>query len=132
MKYLIDSHIFLWLLFEPNRLITEVRSVIENPANQIFVSSLTFWELSLKFGLGKLSLEGVTPQELPALAEKMGLTLLDLGSQTAASVHQLPMIHKDPFDRMLINTAIQQNLILISRDRFFEGYQAYGLVGLKG
>ena len=130
MKLLIDSHIFLWLLFSPEKISANTLSLIQSRQNTVYISSVTFWELSLKYGLGKISFSGVLPEELPVWAKKLGLDVLVLDAETASSIHQLPKYHNDPFDRMIIHTAIQNQLTLISRDRAFATYLNDGLIGL--
>ena len=128
MKYLIDTHIFLWSLFSPAKISRRAVKIIKDPGKRIFVSIITFWEIALKFSLNKLELEGITPAELPGLANKMSFELLNLSAEDAASFYQLPRItHKDPFDRMLIWQAIREKMVLISKDGKIAGYQGYGL-----
>ncbi len=125
--YLLDTHSFLWSIFETSRLSIPVRSILSNGKNTIYVSAVSFWEISLKFGLGKLELEN-TPEQLPALAKQMGFLTLPIEPEEVASFYRLPKIaHKDPFDRMLIWQAISRNLILLSKDKQFEQYSQYGL-----
>ncbi len=127
--FLLDTHTFLWSIFDSSRLSVPVRSIISNRKNNIYVSSVTFWEISLKFALGKLELETYTPEQLPALAKKpMGFITLPIEPEEVASFYRLPkMAHKDPFDRMLIWQAISRNLVLLSKDERFEQYNEYGL-----
>ena len=130
MKLLIDSHIFLWLLFSPEKISPATLSLIQNRQHSVYISSVSFWELSLKYGLGKISFSGVLPEELPGWANKLGLEVLALDAATASSIHQMPKYHNDPFDRMIIHTAIQNQFTLVSRDRAFSAYLQDGLVGL--
>jgi PIN domain nuclease of toxin-antitoxin system len=126
--YLLDTHSLLWVIFDASRLSGQVRSILLNGENTIYVSSVSFWEISLKFGLGKLELETYTPEQLPALAKQMGFLTLPIEPEEAARFYRLPKIaHKDPFDRMLIWQAISRNLILLSKDKQFEHYSQYGL-----
>lgn len=129
MKYLIDTHVLLWLLFKPTKVSAAKLSLLKDPENEIYISSISFWEISLKYGLGKLDLSGVLPQDLPELALKMGITILDIDAKQLAGYHQLPDVnkHKDPFDRMLIWQAICNNLVLVSVDSKFRGYLEFGL-----
>lgn len=126
--YLLDTHTFLWTIFESTRLSVQVRSILSDCENTVYVSSVTFWEISLKFNLGKLELETYTPEQLPHLAKELDFLMLPIEPEQAANFYRLPKIaHKDPFDRMLIWQAISKNLILLSKDNQFEQYHQYGL-----
>ena len=128
MDYLLDTHSFLWAVFEPKKLSKAARAFITNPKNRVVVSSITFWEISLKAALGKLELEDCLPDGLPGIASQMGLELIHLEADIAASFYRLPrQPHKDPFDRMIIWLAIQNNFILVSKDKAFDTYSRYGL-----
>ena len=129
MKYLIDTHVLLWLLFRPNKLLATQLSILVDPENTIYVSSISFWEISLKYGLGKLDLSGVLPKDLPEYAKKMDIKVLDIQVEEFATYYQLPSIkkHKDPFDLMLIWQAINNNLVLVSVDSKFRAYLDHGL-----
>ena len=128
MKFLLDTHSFLWAVFEPEKLSRAARIMIEDPANDVLVSVITFWEISLKYNLGKIALEGVGPEELPRIAEEMALEILSVSPNEAATFHRLPRLaHRDPFDRLIIWQAIQHKMGLISKDRSFREYQKYGL-----
>jgi PIN domain nuclease of toxin-antitoxin system len=127
--YLIDTHIFLWLVFDPDKIDNKKLEVLKNPKNKIFIASISFWEISLKYNLGKLELNGLIPDELPKIAEKMGLDIMEIGKETMASFYKLPKVntHKDPFDRIIIWKCINENLILISKDKKFPKYEKFGL-----
>ena len=101
MNGLLDTHTFLWAAMRPEQLSRHARVAILDAANDIYVSVVTCWEVSLTFALGKIELQGTTPDELPDTALQMEFTLLALAPQDAATFHQLPRFqHKDPFDRM--------------------------------
>jgi PIN domain nuclease of toxin-antitoxin system len=128
MNCLLDTHAFLWTAMHPEQLSRHTRALILDAANDIHVSVVTFWEVSLKFALGKIELQGITPAELPDAAIQMGFTLLPLAPRDAATFYQLPRFqHKDPFDRMLVWQSICQNLTLLSRDPDLRQYQPHGL-----
>jgi PIN domain nuclease of toxin-antitoxin system len=128
MNCLLDIHTLLWAAMRPAQLSRNARAAILDTANDIYVSVVTFWEVSLKFALGKIELQGATPEELPDAAMQMGFTLLALAPRDAATFHQLPRAqHKDPFDRMLVWQSICQNLTLLSKDPALRPYQAHGL-----
>lgn len=128
MNYLLDTHTLIWSILDPDKLSPKARELIEDPKNLVLVSSVNFWEISLKYGLGKLELEGVLPNEIPDLAEETGFELIPLSPEETASYHNLKGDwHRDPFDRMLIWQAIQRDLILISKDEMMKNYRNDGL-----
>ncbi len=128
MKYLIDTHVLLWTLFDPSRLNRRVRKLIENPENDIQISGVSCWEIALKYQLAKLALQGCVPDELPAQAELMGMSISPMDAGLLASSYRLPLnAHRDPFDHLLAWHAIQGRMTLITKDKAFEEYQAAGL-----
>ncbi|MFH0925059.1 MAG: type II toxin-antitoxin system VapC family toxin [bacterium] len=128
MKYLLDTHIFLWVLFDDNKLSEKVKEVIINFNNEIYVSIITYWEISLKYSIGKLKLVGITPDALPKQAQKISIETLNLSDDIVATFYRLPkIIHKDPFDRMITWQAINKNITLISKDKEIKDYKKFGL-----
>ena len=128
MNYLLDTHVFLWTLFNDELLSKNAVSIISNPENTVLVSVISFWEISLKYNAGKLSLEGVLPDELPAYAEKAGLEIMNVTPAEVSSFYKLPILkHKDPFDRLLVWQCINNNICLISKDSDLAEYKNYGL-----
>ena len=101
---------------------------IKSPDNEIFVSAVSFWEISIKSRIGKLDLGGIEPEELLRSAEKMDFQLIGLSPEESSTYGNLKEPkHKDPFDRMLIWQAIQRKMIVISKDREFSKFEEYGL-----
>ena len=129
MECLLDTHTLLWVLFDPAKLSGRTRAIIEDPENTIFVSPISYWEISLKSGLGKLTLPDTDPSEIPPAAAKQGLTENAVTSEILSTFHKLPVNpdHRDPFDRLIIWQATQTNLTLLSKDRAMESYAAHGL-----
>jgi PIN domain nuclease of toxin-antitoxin system len=129
MNYLLDTHTLLWAITEKRKLSALVRQTLENTDNTILVSAISFWEITLKFSIKKLDISGFLPEDLPELSTKSGFDLIPLSPAESASYHHLPTYgqHKDPFDRMLIWQAIQQGLILISKDENMKQYTSDGL-----
>jgi PIN domain nuclease of toxin-antitoxin system len=128
MNYLLDTRAFLWAAFSTDKLSTKAREAIRSAENQVCISSVSFWEISLKYTLGKLELTDCTPADMPEIAAQMGIDIIQLGATETASFYRLPKIaHKDPFDRMIIWQAIQQQFVLISKDANFPGYRQSGL-----
>ena len=128
MKYLLDTHYLIWAITETSKLSKNVKIIIENPKNTILVSAISFWEISLKFSLGKLDLGPLQPENFQTACEQMGCEILDLNAETSSTYHQLlPKYHTDPFDRMLIWQAIKNNYTLISDDVNVQKYITEGL-----
>jgi len=128
MNLLLDTHGFLWSLFTPDKLSKEVDREIKSPNNDVAVSVVTFWEISLKYALGKLELTGVKPEEIPDFATQMNLEILPITAAEASTFHKLPRLsHKDPFDRIIIWQAIQRKMTLVSKDSDFKAYHKFGL-----
>ncbi|MDA1044752.1 MAG: type II toxin-antitoxin system VapC family toxin [Verrucomicrobia bacterium] len=129
MSHLLDTHSFLWSAFCPKRLSQKARAAMTDPTNDILVSAVSFWEISLKCALGKLELTGTSPDQLPQIAESMGFALLPLSAEEAASFHRLPReAHRDPFDRMLVWQAISRKVPLITKDQDLAHYADKGLI----
>ena len=128
MNYLLDTHTFLWAIFASQKLSEEAKEIILNPGNSIYVSLITFWEISLKYSLGKLELENISPEELPAVSRQAGFEILPLSEKEVSSFHRLPRSsHKDPFDRLIIWQAIHNDFTLITKDRRISPYLESGL-----
>jgi len=128
MNLLLDTHGFLWALFIPENLSKAVVHEIKSPNNDVAVSVITFWEISLNYALGKLELTGVKPEELPDFAGRMNMEILPVTPAEASNFHKLPRLsHKDPFDRIIIWQAIQRKMTLVSKDRDFNAYGKFGL-----
>jgi PIN domain nuclease of toxin-antitoxin system len=128
MSYLLDAHTLIWTIIEPEKLSDKVTHLLENPKNDILVSSVTFWEISLKYSLGKLDLQGIVPDDLPKIAQEMGFGYLPLIPEDASRYYSLKADwHRDPFDRMLIWQAINNDLTLLSKDRIVAQYSSIGL-----
>ena len=131
MIYLLDTHTLLWTLFEDEKLSAKAREAISNADNDIYVSVISYWEISLKYALGKLELEGITPDELPEKAKEIDIETMELSEEDVITFYKLPGLkHKDPFDRLIIWQAIRRDLPLISKDKIMEDYQKFGLVTL--
>lgn len=129
MNYLLDTHTFLWALYQPSKLSDAAKDVLQNPDVVIFVSAVTFGEISIKYRLGKLHLPNEQPEDLVHVAQEVGFTLLPLSAQVASCEwrYETNQTHKDPFDWMLITQAIDQDLILVSKDQKMRFYMDFGL-----
>lgn len=127
MKYLLDTHTFVWKLVDTKRIPAKVISSTEDPENELFLSAVSLWEIAIKTRRKKLQI-GVENIKLIDLAERMGIQVLPLLPDEAASYGDLiENTHFDPFDRMLIWQAIQRKITLVSADRAFQKFVPYGL-----
>jgi PIN domain nuclease of toxin-antitoxin system len=128
MNYLLDTHTFVWAISEKAKLSLAASKIIERNQGDLFVSAVTFWEISLKHSIGKLKIEGISPEHLPELSNELGFQAISLSAGESSTYNKLPLTtHKDPFDRMLIWQAITRNLTLISKDESMQLYTSSGL-----
>ena len=129
MRYLIDTHVFIWFMIEPDKMSKKALQILSDEDNEIFISPISFWEMAIKHQSGKLSLGKLNVLHLPHIAEQYDFTVLNPQTYDYVSISQIPMKenHHDPFDRMLIQQAIRNNLILISKDEKFQQYEENGL-----
>jgi len=115
MKYLLDTHTVLWFFDHVDRLSEKALGAILDPANEKYVSIVSVWELAIKISLGKLKFYGGV-KNFFAIVEENGFTLLPIKEEYLTQVENLPFIHRDPFDRMLIASAISDEINLITAD----------------
>ena len=128
-SFLIDTHILLWTITEPDKLGSEVISILENKNNNILVSSISYWEISIKMALGKFSLLNLSVEDIFQASKYIGFIHIPVLPEETSTFYKLPIQsnHKDPFDRMLIWQAIYNNLAFISRDESLKKYIEHGL-----
>ena len=121
MRYLLDTHALLWASRGSSQLPKAVGDAIVDAENDIFVSVASFWEIGIKASLGKLPLEG-TLAAFQSRVEAMNIITLPLAIQHLDIVRNLPFHHKDPFDRVIIATAIDEGLTLVTVDHEIAPY----------
>ena len=129
MKYLLDTHVFLWSFLDTKRIRPKTLEIIADEENEIFVSPISFWEIAIKNQTKKLNLEGINILHLPHIADEYNFSILNPEPYDYISIGQIPEKenHHDPFDRMLIQQAIRNDLVLISKDEKFPQYEENGL-----
>lgn len=129
MKYLLDTHTFIWSVMDSSKLSESVKEIIQNPDNEIFVSGISFWEIAIKTQIGKMKFENFNILHLPNIATQYDFSVFTPSAYDYVTFTELPTVenHKDPFDRMLIHSAIKNNLILLSKDSCFADYEKFGL-----
>jgi len=121
MAYLLDTHTLIWYVESHPALSPKARKLLEDPAIPIHVSLVSFWEITMKIGTGKLILKRpieVIEQEV----REQGVLTVPLKFSHVLPIQTLPFHHRDPFDRLLIAQAMTENLTLISRDPKFSPY----------
>lgn len=121
-RFLLDTHVLLWWFFGDRRLSEKAVETIKDPDAAILVSSVSAWEISTKFRLGKLPQAGEVVRNFPALIRQARLEVLTISVEQALEAGGLPGPHRDPFDRMLIAQARLEGISLISSDPVFKRY----------
>ncbi len=122
MRFLLDTHIFLWWILEDPKLPRAARDAIIDSDNELYLSSASTWEMIIKSTLGKLSLPASPETFIRNQLDLHEITTLYITIEHTFALAALPMIHKDPFDRMLIAQAIYENLTLITDDPTIKQY----------
>ena len=122
MKILLDTCEFLWLVTGDVRLSASVAAAVRDPQNQVFLSAVSLWEISVKHNLGKLALPATPAEFIPAQREKHLIASLALDEAAVAQLSKLAPLHRDPFDRMLICQALAHGLTLASSDSLVRQY----------
>jgi PIN domain nuclease of toxin-antitoxin system len=122
MRVLLDTHAFLWLITDDDRLSGNARQTFLNTENSLFFSAASLWEICLKKSLGKISLKDGWLQAIQEEMEINTIQWLPIEMRHCAEVAELPFYHRDPFDRMLIAQAIAEEMKLLSRDSRLANY----------
>lgn len=118
MSLLLDTHVVLWWLLDDATLSEEMKARLDDDPD-VWVSAITVWEVAVKNSVGKL--EG--PQDLPEEIAQSGFRQLPISFTHAVAVGRLPLLHRDPFDRMLIAQARVEGLTLVTRDSQIHRYE---------
>ena len=122
MKLLLDTHIVLWAAGQPERLSESARTLLTKPENVLFFSAASMWEIVIKRGLGRKDFE-VNPRRLRKMLIAHGYTELPVTAEHAFTVETLPLLHKDPFDRLLLAQARTEGMLLLTVDTSVSQYQ---------
>ena len=122
MNLLLDTHVFIWLDAEPEKLSNTASALIEDRTNQLFLSVASIWEMQIKHRLGKLGLRDALTFLLQDQQEKNDLQILPILLPHTLSLDLLPSIHRDPFDRLLMAQALYERFTLLSHDEVFKRY----------
>lgn len=123
MKLLLDTHVFLWLRSEPHKVSPRALSVYQERSNIVYLSIVSVWEMQIKHQIGKLELNMPLQEIIEEQCETNSLQILPLRLKHVFGLGNLPLHHKDPFDRLLLVQSQTDDLCLISSDSIFDLYQ---------
>jgi len=121
MRLLVDTHVLLWAIAEPQKLPGTSQAKLEAAENEVLFSAASIWELAIKLQIGRLVLP-IELEDLMDAAKIMGFTELPVSAAHAAGVRYLPLYHRDPFDRLLVAQAIHEPARLLTADRALSQY----------
>ena len=122
MKYLLDTNALIFAIFTPSKLSETARLLIENPDNEIFVSIVSFWEIGIKQSIGKIDI-AATIQEIEFACDELDIHILGLQAKYIDQMKELPFVHRDPFDRIIVAQSIVEDLGLITSDETIPKYK---------
>jgi len=122
VKILLDTCTFLWIVCDSPELSEASRNLFREPSNDVFLSAVSVWEISVKYALGKLPLPQPPEKYIPVQREKHMVDPLELNENSVLHLTRLPQLHKDPFDRMLICQAINHGLVILTPDELITQY----------
>jgi len=122
MRYLLDTHVFLWMAAAPDQLSTRIRELVRQKSNRLHLSAASGWEIALLQNLGRIKLPDVPRRFIPEAIQHLQIVPLPIGFSTAIAAAELPLIHRDPFDRIIIAEAVKENMIVLTKDNQFKNY----------
>ncbi len=121
MKLLWDTHTFLWFIAGNAELSENVKREVVSPDNENYISIVSLWEISIKTALGKLQINGDYTRIIDDIVNN-GIRILAIDFSHTVEQNQLPFIHRDPFDRLIVAQSIVEGMMLVSKDRIFDDY----------
>jgi PIN domain nuclease of toxin-antitoxin system len=121
MKYLLDTHVIIWMIEDSPYLPPTVKEIIKNPENRIAICSISLWEIAIKMNIGKLTLS-IEFDKLIDILKRGDFDFLQVEAEYISGLHKLPMLHKDPFDRLIISSALVEEMTLITIDQNIQKY----------
>lgn len=122
MNLLLDTHAFLWFISDDESLSSAARAAITAAENQVWLSAASAWEITVKYGIGKLPLPEEPDRFIPTMRQRAGIDLLPIGEAEVCQVHKLPPVHRDPFDRILVAQANCHGLVIVTDDTWIGRY----------
>lgn len=122
MRVLLDTSTFLWVISDAPELSAHARELFVDPGNEVYLSSVSAWEMAIKHALGRLPLPEPPERFVPSQRKQHGIEPLQLDEEAALHLTRLPPLHKDPFDRMLVCQAMVHNFVILTPDRLVNQY----------
>ena len=123
MKYLLDTHAFLWFVLDDKRISTEAKSIIEDSKNKIYFSAASAWEMAIKTKLARLKIAGDFESFVIEQLSTNSFVPLSITIAHSLYTERLPKVHRDPFDRILVAQSNLEDLPLISKDKKIRNYE---------
>jgi PIN domain nuclease of toxin-antitoxin system len=123
MKCLLDTSVFLWSLAAEHKLNQRAKDILTSPKTELYFSAASSWEIAIKFALGSLPLPKAPSEYIPHALRSWAIRSLNITHEHALRAGELPAHHRDPFDRLLIAQALEEQLILLTADRVFQKYK---------
>jgi PIN domain nuclease of toxin-antitoxin system len=124
VKFLLDTCTFLWVVSRPEVLSARARTLFQSPENEVYLSAASTWEIATKHALGRLPLPAPVEQLMPTLRAKYGVESLSIDEESTLHLTRLPLLHRDPFDRMIVSQAIVHGMAVLTPDRLIAQYPA--------
>ena len=124
MKLLLDTCTFLWIVGGGRELPARVRDLYASPDNETYLSAVSAWEIAVKHAGGRLPLPEAPERLVPDELDRRGIMTLPFDEESALHVSRLPVLHRDPFDRMIVSQAIVHGLVIVTPDRLVAQYPA--------
>lgn len=122
MRILLDTCAFIWVITDARELSAGARSAFSARENDVYLSAVSAWEIALKYSLGRLELRDAPDMYVPRERERHGIDPLPLDETAALHLSKLPLLHKDPFDRMLVSQALAHGLVILTPDDLVRQY----------
>jgi PIN domain nuclease of toxin-antitoxin system len=128
VSFLLDTHTFLWALSEPQKLSSRVRTILEDPSNDLYVSAVSLFEIATKVRIGKLDCPKRLLDNWAFVLSRLGAKHLPLNGADAVTAGRWDVEHRDPFDRLLGAQAVENKFCLLSRDSAFSEFKGLNLL----
>jgi PIN domain nuclease of toxin-antitoxin system len=122
MRFLLDTHAFLWFVLDDRRLSERAKALIATPENNVEISPATYWEIAIKIRLGKYSLSEPADQFFDRQVQINRFQILHIQPRHVGPLTSLPFHHRDPFDRLIISQAIVEQIPVVTEDALFDSY----------